>query len=326
MPRPITDPRFGATLRRLRHARGLSLRDLGAAAWVSHSHLSELESGVKSPSVELADHLDRALDAAGELAALVTTPPAAPDPDRLRHALAHPSRLDAQTVAALAELLAQQRRADDHLPADLMLPWVEPQRETVARLAREARGRHAPAIAAVAAEWTQFTGWLCAEARADGRAVRLLDRAHAEAVELDAGPLAVNAWDFRAYVARQRGEWRPAARWSLAAADSPGATRLQRAQNLAHAAYALARCGDRAEAGRLLAQARDLADADDEPQPDTAYWLSTGFLRLGIGLALAAAGDRPAAAEQLSAGLAGLPEGWADAEWAGEYRAALAAL
>lgn len=326
-PRPFVDPRFPCRLRELRTAAGLSLRQLAGAAYIAKSTLSELESGTTGPSVEMATHLDRVLNADGRLIGMVTPAPE-PDPEhrgRVAYALTRPARVDAATVEALAGVLAGQRRLDDTLDAGAMLPWVEPQRVTVARLAREARGRHARAAASVAAEWTQFSGWLCAEARHDALAVRLLDQARTEALELGDGPLAANAADFRAFLARARREWRHAARWSLAAAETVGATRLQQAQNLSHAAYALTRMGDLGEAARLLGKARDLADRD-EAQPDTAYWLSAGFLRLGIGLALLGARDRAGAAEQLHAGLAGLPQGWADAEWAAEYRTALAAL
>lgn len=62
---------FGATLRRLRHQRGLSIRDLAALAHRSKSHLHELETGAKPPTLEAAHQLDTLLDAGGQLVALV---------------------------------------------------------------------------------------------------------------------------------------------------------------------------------------------------------------------------------------------------------------
>ncbi|MGH3739056.1 MAG: helix-turn-helix domain-containing protein [Micromonosporaceae bacterium] len=82
MPRRhVVDPRFAAELRRLRKARSLSLRDLAGLAYVAKSTISELENGQKSPTPESAQALDRALQAKGALAELVTeTTPAASNP------------------------------------------------------------------------------------------------------------------------------------------------------------------------------------------------------------------------------------------------------
>jgi transcriptional regulator with XRE-family HTH domain len=62
------DPTFATRLRELRVARGMSYRDFGT---VSRSYVHELESGQKRPTPEIATALDRALDARGQLAALV---------------------------------------------------------------------------------------------------------------------------------------------------------------------------------------------------------------------------------------------------------------
>ena len=100
---PIVDPHFPTALRRLRQARGLSLRDLAALTYLSKSTLSELENGRKAPSADTAHHLDRALHADGALAGMVTDPPAsAPDDcDRIGHVLTHPHRLDDAVAASV---------------------------------------------------------------------------------------------------------------------------------------------------------------------------------------------------------------------------------
>lgn len=325
MRRPIVDKRFAAELRRLLTAHGTSFRGLAARTHYSSSYIHDLAAAQRWPTPETAQRLDAALGAGGRLAALVipAPEPTAEHAERVEYVLAHPTRLDATAVAELAGVLAAYRRLDDATDARVLLPAAQAQWQTVSRLAVEARGPHAPDLHRAVAEWTQFMGWLLAEDRSDdAHAALVLDQAHDEAVELDDGPLAAQAADFRAYLARLRQQWRPAARWSRIAADTPGATNLQRAQNLSHAAYSLARVDERREAAELLGQARDLTAAD-EPQPDTVYWLSPGFIRLGIGLALHGIGDRQGAAEQLHAGLDGLPEGWAEAEWAVEYRQAL---
>ncbi|MEU7843964.1 helix-turn-helix transcriptional regulator [Micromonospora sp. NPDC049114] len=68
------DPRFGATLRQLREQSGLSLRALGQLTHRGKSHLHELETGSKAPTVDTAQHLDQVLNAGGALARLVTAP------------------------------------------------------------------------------------------------------------------------------------------------------------------------------------------------------------------------------------------------------------
>ncbi|SDY03973.1 Helix-turn-helix domain-containing protein [Micromonospora pattaloongensis] len=68
------DPRFGIALRDLREQCGLSLRSLGQLAHRSKSHLHELETGLKAPTVDTARHLDQILKARGELARLVDAP------------------------------------------------------------------------------------------------------------------------------------------------------------------------------------------------------------------------------------------------------------
>lgn len=82
MPRRIlveVDPRFRIRMRQLREERGLSFRDLEGPAAASRSLLNNIENGKANPSVETAQWIDRALDAGGELAAMVR-PRARPAP------------------------------------------------------------------------------------------------------------------------------------------------------------------------------------------------------------------------------------------------------
>jgi transcriptional regulator with XRE-family HTH domain len=51
---------FGQKLKKLRHTKGLTLKELAAQlGYDSHSYISELESGRKSPSVEIVVALSR---------------------------------------------------------------------------------------------------------------------------------------------------------------------------------------------------------------------------------------------------------------------------
>jgi transcriptional regulator with XRE-family HTH domain len=62
---------FGPRLRALRVARGLSLSAFARQLFYSKGHVSRVETGVQAPSAEFARRCDAALEAGGELAALV---------------------------------------------------------------------------------------------------------------------------------------------------------------------------------------------------------------------------------------------------------------
>lgn len=66
---------FGEELRRRRLAAGFTLTDLSRRVYYSKGQLSKVERGLKPPSRELARLCDTALDAGGELAALVRARP-----------------------------------------------------------------------------------------------------------------------------------------------------------------------------------------------------------------------------------------------------------
>ncbi|MGW5471435.1 helix-turn-helix domain-containing protein [Streptomyces chartreusis] len=68
-------PAFGAELRRLRIAAGLTLAQLASSVHYSKGQLSKIETGQKRPSPELARLCDATLDADGALASLVPTRP-----------------------------------------------------------------------------------------------------------------------------------------------------------------------------------------------------------------------------------------------------------
>lgn len=48
---------IGEKIKKLRTARKLSMRELGEKLGVSHAHISKLESGINSPSVDLLEKL-----------------------------------------------------------------------------------------------------------------------------------------------------------------------------------------------------------------------------------------------------------------------------
>ncbi|SES39682.1 NB-ARC domain-containing protein [Lentzea albida] len=95
---------FGQLLHELREGRKLSLSELAAGANVSKGYLSNLEHDIRSPSAEIAEAIDRALDAGGELADLaVPRPRARATRDRIR---------PAQLPAALRSFVPRQEALD----------------------------------------------------------------------------------------------------------------------------------------------------------------------------------------------------------------------
>jgi hypothetical protein len=246
------------------------------------------------------------------------------DRARIAHSLAHPSRVDGATVTALADVLASQRRLDDMLGPTALIPATTAQVALVTGLLKSARGPHRDALTTVAAEYVQFAGWLHAEARQDDEAVRLLTDAEDLADAAGDGALAAQAANFRGYLARQQRNPRGVVRWFLTAHHTPGAHPAQQLGDAAQAAQGFATLGKRDTARRLLDIAGGLIDAASRDQPPgTAYWLTPTFHRLNIGLAHLALGDHADAADHIAAGLNGLPEDQASAEWVIEYQQAL---
>jgi transcriptional regulator with XRE-family HTH domain len=139
VPRPVVDPRFAETLRRLRAERGLSLRDLARRAVHGKSYIQELETGRKVPSAEVAARLDDALGASGMLAAMVYPQTAMSGVDDEFAALDLAHRVGASDVSA--ETLDRLDTAVDDLavgyariPPEQLLPRVRQHLRYVRRL------------------------------------------------------------------------------------------------------------------------------------------------------------------------------------------------
>ncbi|NVI91237.1 transcriptional regulator [Actinomadura sp. BRA 177] len=246
------------------------------------------------------------------------------DRDRLAQAIARPARVDLTVVGSLATILAAQRRLNDTADPAAILPATLAQTDVATTLLQAARGPVRDALAPVAAEYVQFSGWLRAEHRDDQRAAHLLTDAEALADDAGSGELAAQAVNFKGYLARQQGNARGVVRHFLTAYHTPGAAPAQRLGDAVLAAHGHALLGDHADARRLLAEAETLEDAAASSlPPDTAYWLTPDFQHVNIGLALLGLGEHDAAAEHLQAGLESLPPDQRDAAWTAEYRDAL---
>ncbi|SFD41138.1 hypothetical protein [Streptomyces aidingensis] len=340
---------FATQARRALEHSGYSITAAARELSYNRAFLSRVLNKKQQPSLRLARMLDDLTESGGELYRLASderSDSPAPDvvralgnssrtggrPDaatsscdrgaRVKAVMERPSRLDKQTVAALADLLKSQRRLEDAIGPAALIESATAQLANVGSLARAARGPHRQALVAVAAEWYQYVGWLNAALRNDERAVTLLTQAEELSDEADDGVVAAVAVSFKGYVARQQGNFRRVVRQSHAALHAPGAHPTQQVYDTIQAATGYADLGDHKTARRLLAEAVHASEEAGDP-PDIVYWYTPEFFRMSIGMVSLSLGDYASAAAALSQGLAGLPADQRTAEWTQEYRTAL---
>ncbi|GGK00479.1 hypothetical protein GCM10010123_32990 [Pilimelia anulata] len=335
MPNSIVNPRFSATLRRLRAERGLSVRDLSRLVHHGKTLVHDLETGRARPGYDIARRLDDALRAGGELAAMAVAGSGLPDPDeaaRVAHVVRHPRRVDLSTVASLATVLAHQRRLEDTIGSAAMLGPVVGQLCVIEHLVTETSGHLRSDLVDVASQWAQFAGWLAvATGRPAGAAARF-DRALALAAEIGGREMTATALSFKGYLAERMGQ--PGAMVGLteAAMRDRGVFIGQRAYDALQLARGHAMRDDRAGVGSALAEAADLTAGFAEyggPVPDWHYYRSPAFFDIEQGRVYALLGEHEPdgnrrAVDLLAAGLDALPAEQRGAEWAAEYRLHLA--
>jgi transcriptional regulator with XRE-family HTH domain len=316
---------FPGRLRAALAAQGLTLRGAARALHYDPAYLSRVLNGKQPPSAKL-------LAAVEELTQETFPAPALSVDDRSRIAC---GSIDAEVVRALADMLSAQRRLDDALGSAAVLTPTLAQIEAIESLATSASGDAARQLCSVTAEWVRFAGWLHASLRKDRDAVKLFARAEELADEANDSVTAALAISFRGYVARQRGNWPGVIRASIAARQSPGThctqrtfDTLQAAQGYAGLAEADGMRRHRDDARRMLGEASEMIEdmtGDNAIPPPSVYWYSPTFFRMNIGMVHFGLGDMADAVENLSVGIAGLPDEHKNTEWAKEYRDALAA-
>lgn len=255
-----------------------------------------------------------------------TTPrePADVDLVSVQRLLDRPERIDGAAASVLASILAAQRRLDDLVGAQAVLPSAHSHAAIMAVAADRARGPLSTQLRLVAAEWVQFEGWLLASTGRLTRAVPVLEHSAALAQELGNGPLLAQARNFLAYIARRRADAPQIVNGFLHAFHTDGAHPAQRVGDAIQAAHGHALLGQNDQARYLLDESARMAErAATLPPPQTAYWLTETFHRLNLGLAHAGLGQADVAADLLSSGLHGLPADQRGADWTEEYREAL---
>lgn len=328
----IVDPRFAIELRRLRQARGLTIRQLAVAVYYGKTLIHDLETGRRRPTVETAAALDQALDAGGRLAALVhpATPGLTPDDaDRLRHAVGHPGTAGSATAEAVGRLLAGQRQLEDMVGADAVLAPVRAQLAVVVGLARDS-GDHL--LIDQAAQWAQYAGWLHIAIGDHRTAHRWLRQATEWAAVVGNDDLACTVLSFRAFAAEEVGDVPTMIELTRGTLVDPTIYVGQRAYDEYQLARGLAYTGDVQGALSAVAAGNDLAVATAEQTgevPAWQYYRSPAFFTLEAGTVYAVLAEHAEeygsrAVELLTTGLSRLPSDTQGAEWRGPYLCHLA--
>jgi transcriptional regulator with XRE-family HTH domain len=329
---------FGERTRALMDERGVGVRQLAAMAPCSPGYLSRVLRDLKRPSDQMAQALDEALDAGGELVALVparrsawtayvtTETYAALTPDeeeRLLLAAKRPARLDRSVIEALTTTLAAQRRLEDAMGAATLVMSVRSQLDMLTRTLREARGPLRDSLGRIVAEWTEYTGWLHAACRLDDRALAFWGRAVELADDFNNGAVAAHATAFPGYLALRQKRYRGVLRASHAALATPGIHPAQGIYFNLRIARAHTAIQDQTYARRLIAEAVGQVDNVSDPPP-VAYWCTPAYIKTYLGIALYELRDYRDAVDLLRSGLAEMPEEQRGAEWMREAREALA--
>ncbi|MEV6908535.1 helix-turn-helix transcriptional regulator [Amycolatopsis sp. NPDC051071] len=208
---------FGARLRALRVAEGVSLSEFARRLYYSKGHVSRIETGAQSPSPEFVRKCDAALRAEGELIALaggtartartvvsesaeeevwvMTMTPdggAAFSPVARRDVLLggmaviaglKVSGTGVVSANAEAQLLYHRRLFDSarelgqFSSPDVVLPMVVGQAQALRTLATQVDGRTLPGVASLAARTAEYAGWMAQESGDDTAAAWWTERA-----------------------------------------------------------------------------------------------------------------------------------------------------
>lgn len=332
MPRSIVDRRFHADLVNRIMAAGISQNALADQAHVSHSYLSEIINGHKTPSLRVVNALDRALGCGGKLAALVAVGVTDADQDHLAAAIDAPRRIGQSTVEAFARTLAAQRELDDTLGSAAMLAPVTAQLQTIARMVNAVTGPHRSALMGQAAQWAQFAGWLHTSTGQWDHARQWFGRALEWSSEAGDPDLIATVLSYQGHVAWLNLQYAPVVGLSHAALRDPTVYPGQRAYDAYQAARGHAAAGEPDDAVRMLHLGDELAEQSASyagPVPAWQYYRASWFFRLERGytalhLSRSTPGWATAAVDDLRAGLAGVPVEMRGADWAAEYTAHLA--
>ncbi|WP_169807536.1 helix-turn-helix domain-containing protein [Herbidospora mongoliensis] len=287
---------FGAALRRLRG--DFTTRELARRAAVSKSHISDLETGRRAPSAQVAAALDKALSANGELLSLysrsISVAPHYPVP-------AEPPRT-ADYVSEIRDtnlhLIALDSRYGGTGIADVALQAFRSARRTIATGAHNASETDLQAAAGETGEiaaWCLYDGDRLDESRAVTHEAMFMSRL--------AGDRAMELFSLShlALIDLHQRHSRDALRIAESVMD-PGvvAPRLGALFKI-RAARALAQSGDRRRSLETLAQAESaLLDSVHPRDPHWTWWLDSSEMAVQRGLLYLELGEYSAAMPHLN--------------------------
>ncbi len=322
----IVDPRFGPTLARFIRERGTTGRALAAAANIAPSYVSEMVNGRKMPTLGVAESLDTALAAAGELVTLAVTPEG-DDHDRIAAATINPARVDDATIVTFDRMLAMQRSLDDQLGSKAMLGPTAAHMSTIVGMVRTTVGPQRPQLMGTASNWAQFQGWLYTSTGQWEQARAAFHQAMEWAAEAGDPHVHATALSYLGHVAWLTGEPANTVSKAVAALRNDRVYPGQRAYDAYQAARAYATLGHVGDADRHLGLADRLAHESDTfvgEVPPCQYYRAPWYWLLERGLVKLAMAQRRAAlnreaADDLRAGLGGMPAEMSGADWAAEY-------
>ncbi|HEX6077832.1 MAG TPA: helix-turn-helix domain-containing protein [Micromonosporaceae bacterium] len=237
----------GSRIRAARLAAGLTLRELARRAVVDPGYLSQIETGKRAPSPEilarLGDVLGVELDAPAPLrVALELLTSSAPAAVVVEHRAVH-----------------QLRLLDDEVGGRDSYPIVA-----------DALGKVSDP--AVYAEVAQLAGWVAADARLNGAAVRHYVAGVRAAAESGNRVAGANCLSSLAYLLAGSADGVLLARTATQLPGLPATMACLAAERLA---WTCARAGDVDACYKALDAADEAWDRRTDAEPDAAYWLSS---------------------------------------------------
>jgi transcriptional regulator with XRE-family HTH domain len=300
---------FGAELRRLRSAAGLSLTRMAALVHYSKGYLSKIETGSKRPTPDFARRCDAVLEAGGKLSGLVPAqssgvplPDAAGDgevwlmslesdgkswfrPMDRRQVLAAGAAsalafgmgggpavaAEADTISTFRTMFDQFRLLGQTASPPVVVPALIAQTHALRELAKQAKPQLRAEILALSARYAEFAGWMAQESGNDPAALWWTDRAVELAEAGEDRTLAAYSLVRRALVTMYQRNAQQTIELSRQA-QRDGVTARIRGLAALHEAQGHALAGDHDSCMRSLDRARDMLSAS---QPDGEPVLGT---------------------------------------------------
>jgi transcriptional regulator with XRE-family HTH domain len=340
LTKAVTAGDWGAVFRTYRELTGLSQTKLGERVGLVQPDVSDIERGrrrVTSAEVRQRIVTGLAIPSSYLAEAEVGTGPVPGlallstvlDEDlllRVAGAVDDSHRVDAATLDWLDRLLAEHRRAEDHIGSRPLVGIMRQQLSTVVDLYAGARGPLANRVVRLASEHAQFLAWMAQDQDDTASALTWYDRSHEWALEAGDANMAATTLNMKAHMAWSKGRaarcvrLAEASRWS-----APGTSLGVQGHAVQMAARGHALAGEADDARRLLDEAQHIitrAAEHPEDEPVWMYFYDETWFTLQRGMAAMHLRDWQTAVEHLTVGLDALPDDYRrDKTW---YRTCLA--